>query len=82
MCLQRSGYYYIYAFNIVLVQGPYVYSEKRHKKNIVFAKNGTIVSFNEIQVFHFVPEMSAGDEDDELRLLNVPFLTVLNQAKV
>jgi len=62
-------------------RGPYVYSEKRHKKNIVFAKNGTIVSFNEIQVFHFVPEMSAGDEDDELRLLNVPFLTVLNQAK-
>lgn len=62
-------------------KGPYVYSEKRHKKDIVFAENGTIVSFNEIQVFKFVPEMSAGSEDEQLRLLNVPFVTVLNQAK-
>lgn len=68
--------------SLFLAQGPYVYSEKRHKKDIVFAENGTIVSFNEIQVFKFVPEMSAGSEDEELRLLNVPFVTVLNQAKV
>ena len=26
-------------------KGPYVYSERRHKKDIVFAQNGTIVSF-------------------------------------
>ena len=63
-------------------KGPYVYSEQRHKKDFVFSENGTVVSFREISVFHFVPEMSVGGEDEELRLLNVPFLTVLNQAKV
>jgi len=62
-------------------KGPYVYSEHRHKKDIVFSENGTVVSFREESVFHFVPEMSAGGEDEELRLLNVPFLTILNQAK-
>jgi len=62
-------------------KGPYVYSEQRHKKDIIFGENGTVVSFREESVFHFVPEMSAGGEDDQIRLLNVPFLTVLNGAK-
>ena len=63
-------------------KGPYVYSEQRHKKDIIFGENGTVVSFREESVFHFVPEMSAGGEDDQIRLLNVPFLAVLNGAKV
>ena len=42
----------------------------------------SLLFHREVQVFHFVPEMSKGDESDELRLLNVPFVTVLNQAKV
>jgi len=62
-------------------KGPYVYSERRHKTDIVFGENGSMVSFREISVYHFEPEMSLGGEDDIIRLLNVPFLTVLNQAK-
>ena len=67
---------------VLTERGPYVYTERRHKKDIVFSENGTLVSFREVSVFHFVPEMSVGDENDEIRLLNVPFVTVLNQAKV
>jgi len=66
---------------VLTERGPYVYTERRHKKDIVFSENGTLVSFREVSVFHFVPEMSVGDENDEIRLLNVPFVTVLNQAK-
>jgi len=62
-------------------KGPYVYSETRHKQNISFSPDGKVVTYREIRIFNFIPELSKGSEEDVVRLINMPFLTVLVQTK-
>ncbi|XP_059617325.1 protein croquemort-like [Phlebotomus argentipes] len=50
--------------------GPYVFTEKRKRVNIVWNNNGT-VSFNQSREWHFVPEMSNGTLDDKVTNLNL-----------
>ncbi|XP_069476217.1 scavenger receptor class B member 1 isoform X2 [Ambystoma mexicanum] len=56
-------------------RGPYVYRENKQKTNISFHDNYT-VSFLEYRDFHFVPEMSAGSEEDYLVVPNILVLSV------
>lgn len=55
-----------------LVQiGPYTYSERRVKFDIVFNDNGT-VTYKQKRVFHFIPEMSGGRNESDMFLTTNP----------
>nr|ASJ26356.1 scavenger receptor class B type I [Meretrix meretrix] len=60
--------------------GPYTYSEKRIKFNIVFNNNGT-VSYRQKRVFHFLPHMSAGNESDLFVAPNPVYWALYNSMK-
>lgn len=44
--------------------GPYVFFEKRHKTNIKFKDNNTLISFNNVKTWFFEEEQSVGSLDD------------------
>ncbi|CAL1526390.1 unnamed protein product [Lymnaea stagnalis] len=58
--------------------GPYTYIERRTKFDIVWNENGT-VTYKQTRTFHFVPEMSAGNETDLITTIN-PIIAVLAQS--
>ncbi|RZC38035.1 CD36 domain containing protein, partial [Asbolus verrucosus] len=55
--------------------GPYTYSEKHIRKEIVFNKNHTL-TYKTQRIWHFVPELSNGTLDDEITTLNAILATV------
>ncbi|KPP62164.1 scavenger receptor class B member 1-like [Scleropages formosus] len=57
-------------------RGPYVYREYRQKDNITFHPNNT-VSYLEYRQYHFVRDMSVGDESD---VVVIPNMLVLGAA--
>lgn len=44
--------------------GPYVFLEKRHKTNIKFKDNNTLISFNNVKTWYFEADKSVGTLDD------------------
>ncbi len=62
-----------------LVQrGPYAYSEVVEKKNIKFLNKKTL-SYTPVVKYYFEPNLSDGDENDLVTVLNVP--AVVNMLK-
>ncbi|XP_036383261.1 scavenger receptor class B member 1-like [Megalops cyprinoides] len=57
-------------------RGPYVYREYCKKENITFHENKT-VSFQEYRQYHFMRNMSVGDESD---IVTIPNMLVLGAA--
>ncbi|XP_064163990.1 scavenger receptor class B member 1 isoform X1 [Anguilla rostrata] len=57
-------------------RGPYVYKEYRQKDNITFHANNT-VSYREYRQYHFMRNMSAGNESD---VVTIPNMLVLGAA--
>ncbi|MGH0121677.1 UNVERIFIED_CONTAM: hypothetical protein FKN15_076273 [Acipenser sinensis] len=63
-------------------KGPYTYREFRPKENVRFSDNDTKVSATMPKTYVFVPEMSVGRrEDDPIRTVNVPAVTVIEKFK-
>ncbi|KAL4234338.1 Scavenger receptor class B [Mactra antiquata] len=59
--------------------GPYTYSEKRVKFDIVWHDNGT-VSYRQKRIFQFVPEMSKGNKETDQFLVPNPVYWALFSA--
>lgn len=60
--------------------GPYTYSEKREKFNIVFNSNGT-VTYRQKRVFKFLPHLSVGNESDLFLSPNPVYWALYNALK-
>ncbi|XP_048877099.1 scavenger receptor class B member 1 isoform X2 [Brienomyrus brachyistius] len=61
---------------VVEERGPYVYREYRQKDNITFHANKT-VSYREYRQYHFLRNMSVGNESD---VVTIPNMLVLGAA--
>ncbi|XP_045770104.1 scavenger receptor class B member 1 isoform X1 [Maniola jurtina] len=60
--------------------GPYVYSEEWEKVNITDNENGTL-SFHYKRTYTFMPDLSAGPDDDSVVVPNIPMLSATSQSK-
>lgn len=60
--------------------GPYVFKEEREKVNITFNADGSIVSYNQLRRWFFVPELSSS-LDDEVYHLNVPMIAAADYVQ-
>ncbi|RWS26847.1 Protein croquemort-like protein, partial [Leptotrombidium deliense] len=67
--------------------GPYVFREKRVKENVKWlaAINGSdsyeTIEYEQVKLWHFVPEESNGTLNDAIRHLNVPVVTAAKTVK-
>lgn len=61
--------------------GPYTYREYRPMEEISFLDNGTKVSAVNTKTYIFQPNMSRGPENDLIRTVNIPAMTVMDQFK-
>ncbi|XP_043090315.1 lysosome membrane protein 2c isoform X2 [Puntigrus tetrazona] len=61
--------------------GPYTYREYRPKEEVKFLDNGTRVEAVNPKTYVFEPNMSRGSEDDIVRTVNIPAVTVMEKTK-
>lgn len=59
--------------------GPYTYRQQRRKIDVKWTDSDT-VEYREVKTYHFVPEMSAGTEDDMVIFPNIPLATITQLA--
>ncbi|XP_033223923.1 scavenger receptor class B member 1-like [Belonocnema kinseyi] len=60
--------------------GPYVYKELMEHGNVTFNDNGTLTAIP-LHPLEYVPELSAGAEDDLLILPNIALLSIANVVR-
>nr|CAD7262071.1 unnamed protein product [Timema shepardi] len=60
--------------------GPYIYSETVEKVNIVFNDDSTL-TFQENRTYQFLPEISAGSEDDLIKTPSIPLISADNELR-
>ena len=60
-------------------QGPYVFREIYMRHNIKFSDNQELVSYSEAIQNQFIPEMSIGSLDDEISIINLPYVKVMSK---
>ncbi|KAL4617315.1 lysosome membrane protein 2-like [Arapaima gigas] len=65
----------------VLELGPYTYREYRPMEQVSFHDNDTKVSAVNPRTYVFEPHMSKGTEDDLIRTVNIPVVTVMERFK-
>ncbi|XDV38003.1 hypothetical protein PO909_007495 [Leuciscus waleckii] len=65
----------------VIEIGPYTYREYRPKEDVKFMDNGTRVEAVNPKTYVFEPDMSRGSEDDLVRTVNIPAVTVMETFK-
>ncbi|XP_067231943.1 lysosome membrane protein 2c [Chanodichthys erythropterus] len=65
----------------VIEIGPYTYREYRPKEDVKFMDNGTRVQAVNPKTYVFEPNMSRGSEDDLVRTVNIPAVTVMEKYK-
>ncbi|KAF4099000.1 lysosome membrane protein 2c [Onychostoma macrolepis] len=65
----------------VLQIGPYTYREYRPKEEVKFLDNGTRVEAFNPKTYVFQPNMSRGSEDDIVRTVDIPVVTVMEKFK-
>ncbi|KAI4887791.1 hypothetical protein NFI96_005766 [Prochilodus magdalenae] len=65
----------------VMEVGPYTYREYRPMEHVTFMDNGTKVAAVNPKTYVFEPNMSRGLEDDLIRTVNVPAMTVMEKFK-
>ncbi|XP_026091152.1 lysosome membrane protein 2-like [Carassius auratus] len=61
--------------------GPYTYREHRPKEEVKFLDNGTRVAAVNPKTYVFEPNMSRGSEDDIVRTVDIPVVTVMEKYK-
>uniref|UniRef100_A0A8C9TBR0 Scavenger receptor class B member 2 n=1 Tax=Scleropages formosus TaxID=113540 RepID=A0A8C9TBR0_SCLFO len=61
--------------------GPYTYREYRPMEQVSFHENDTKVSAVNPKTYVFEPKMSRGTEDDLIRTVNIPAVTVMEKFK-
>lgn len=66
---------------VVLQIGPYTYREYRPKEEVKFLDNGTRVEAVNPKTYVFEPNMSRGSEDDIVRTVDIPVVTVMEKFK-
>lgn len=52
-------------------KGPYVFLERHERVNLSWNANNNTVSFYQVRVWHFVPELSNGSLSDKITNINV-----------
>ncbi|KAL0965973.1 hypothetical protein UPYG_G00288920 [Umbra pygmaea] len=65
----------------VIEVGPYTYREFRPMERVHFLENGTKVSAVNTKTYLFQPHMSIGSQDDLIRTVNIPAMTVMEKFK-
>lgn len=65
----------------VLEIGPYTYREFRPMEQVIFLENGTKISAVNPKTYVFEANMSVGPENDLIRTVNIPALTVMEMVK-
>uniref|UniRef100_A0AAY5K9H8 Scavenger receptor class B, member 2c n=1 Tax=Esox lucius TaxID=8010 RepID=A0AAY5K9H8_ESOLU len=65
----------------VIEVGPYTYREFRPMERVNFLENGTKVSAVNVKTYVFQPNMSKGLQDDLIRTVNIPAMTVMEDFK-
>ncbi|KAF4077037.1 hypothetical protein AMELA_G00203520 [Ameiurus melas] len=63
----------------VIELGPYTYREYRPMERVNFMDNGTKVAAVNPKTYIFEPNMSRGSEDDIIRTVNIPAMTVMER---
>ncbi|XP_067278858.1 lysosome membrane protein 2c [Pseudorasbora parva] len=63
----------------VIEIGPYTYREYRPKEDVRFMDNGTRVQAVNPKTYVFEPDMSRGSEDDLVRTVNIPAVTMMEK---
>ncbi|XP_048875831.1 lysosome membrane protein 2c [Brienomyrus brachyistius] len=61
--------------------GPYTYREIRPMEQVTFLDNGNEISAVNPKTYIFEPNMSRGLEDDLIRTVNIPAVTVMEKFK-
>lgn len=61
--------------------GPYTYREYRPMENVTFLEDGTKVEAVNPKTYVFEPNMSRGSEEDLIRTVNIPAMTVMEKVK-
>ena len=56
--------------------GPFTYNETWEKVDITYSENGEEVTYGQKKTFHFLRNLSFGDEDTVLTLPNIPMLVL------
>ncbi|KAF5894665.1 lysosome membrane protein 2-like, partial [Clarias magur] len=64
---------------VVIEIGPYTYREYRPMEGVNFMENGTKVAAVNPKTYIFEPNMSRGSEDDLIRTVNIPAMTVMEK---
>ncbi|KAM9450699.1 lysosome membrane protein 2c [Clarias gariepinus] len=64
---------------VVIEIGPYTYREYRPMEGVNFMDNGTKVAAVNPKTYIFEPNMSRGSEDDIIRTVNIPAMTVMGR---
>ncbi|XP_076139637.1 lysosome membrane protein 2c [Alosa pseudoharengus] len=65
----------------VVELGPYTYREYRPMSNVTFLENGTKVEAINPKTYVFEANMSSGSEEDLIRTVNIPAMTVMEKMK-
>ena len=60
-------------------RGPYVFKETFRRHNVTFSADKDQVTFSEAVQNTFVPEMSIGSLDDEVTIINLPYVKVMSK---
>ncbi|XP_060746357.1 lysosome membrane protein 2c [Tachysurus vachellii] len=63
----------------VIELGPYTYREYRPMEGVNFMDNGTKVAAINPKTYIFEPNMSRGSEDDIIRTVNIPAMTIMRK---
>ncbi|XP_066501918.1 lysosome membrane protein 2c isoform X2 [Hoplias malabaricus] len=66
---------------VVIEVGPYTYREYRPMENVIFMENDTKIAAVNPKTYVFEPNMSKGLEDDLIRTVNIPAMTVMELYK-
>lgn len=59
---------------IVRERGPYCYVVKSWKEILEFEDANRLMSYKEHRTYHFVRDKSIGNLDEEITMLNIPFI--------
>jgi hypothetical protein len=65
----------------VIERGPYSYDEKVEKKNVQFFGDN-LVQFSPVSTIYFNKNLSVGDQNDLITVLNLPLLVSKNKLAI
>ncbi|CAB4067469.1 SCARB1 [Lepeophtheirus salmonis] len=61
--------------------GPYFYEETWEKVNTKWTKNDTQVEFEQKKIYHFIENLSAGSDTDQVIIPNIPMIAAMAKLK-